>query len=210
MGTGGPSRFSMPHHSADIRVIHPEFGLKAFTQLMMNTGGTGAVCDPRVKAPVKDVVQLNSPCRLSSAYEIWSTQQMVRNSSGREVYRSFATPAVFDPVTVLNPSNPTERVYAWDSRLTAVKTYPADNWSDHRGCDRENYAQPGVWNNRNGQTVYYTDPTGNPVAPSHPYALRQEISASQSTGAPATTDGLVQFKMRRDYCERKSGLGLKN
>ena len=30
-------------------LVHPEFGLKAFTQLMMNTGGTGAVCDPRVQ-----------------------------------------------------------------------------------------------------------------------------------------------------------------
>ena len=210
MGTGGPSRFSMPHHSADIRLIHPEFGLKAFTQLMMDTGGVGAVCDPRVQAPVKDVVQVNSPCALTSAYEIWSTQQSVRNGSGREVYRSFATPAVFDPVTVLNPSNPTERVYAWDARMTAVKVYKTDNWTTFRGCDRENYAQPGVWNNRQGQTVYYTDPSGNPVSASHPYALRQEISTSDSTGAPATTDGLHQFKMRRSYCQHGNRLGLKN
>ena len=61
MGTGGPKRFNMPHHSAEIRLIHPEFGLKAFTQLMMNTGGIGAVCDPRKPGPVKDVMQLNSP-----------------------------------------------------------------------------------------------------------------------------------------------------
>ena len=70
MGTGGPKRFNMPHHSAEIRLIHPEFGLKAFTQLMMNTGGVGAVCDPRKQAPVKDVMQLNSPCKLNSGYEI--------------------------------------------------------------------------------------------------------------------------------------------
>ena len=38
---------SSPGPSAEIRVIHPEFGLKAFTQLMMDTGGVGAVCDPR-------------------------------------------------------------------------------------------------------------------------------------------------------------------
>ena len=70
MGTGGPKRFNMPHHSAEIRLIHPEFGLKAFTQLMMNTGGVGAVCDPRKPAPVKDVMQLSSPCKLNSGYEI--------------------------------------------------------------------------------------------------------------------------------------------
>ena len=46
MGTGGPKRFNMPHHSAEIRIMHPDFGLKAFTQLMMNTGDIGAVCDP--------------------------------------------------------------------------------------------------------------------------------------------------------------------
>ena len=100
MGTGGPKRFAMRHHSAEIRLIHPEFGLKAFTQLMMDTGGTATVCDPRVNPPTKDVVQLNSPCRLASAYEIWGTSQSVR-SGGREVYRSFATPAVFDPITHL-------------------------------------------------------------------------------------------------------------
>ena len=61
MGTGGPRRFNMQHHSADIRLIHPEFGLKAFTQLMMDTGGVGAVCDPRGRG-VKDVMQVNSPC----------------------------------------------------------------------------------------------------------------------------------------------------
>ena len=63
MGTGGPRRFVTRHHSADIRLIHPEFGLKAFTQLMMDTGGVGAVCDPRTGGPVKDVMQVNSPCR---------------------------------------------------------------------------------------------------------------------------------------------------
>jgi hypothetical protein len=29
-------------------------------------------------------------------------------------------------------------------------------------------------------------------------------------GAPATTDGLHQFKMRRNYCQQRSQLGLKN
>ena len=132
MGTGGPKRFNMPHHSAEIRLIHPEFGLKAFTQLMMDTGGVGAVCDPREQAPVKDVMQLNSPCRLNSGYEIWSTQASVMGN-GREVYRAFATPAVFDPITVFNPANPTEVVYAWDARVSAIKNFPNDDWSGNRG-----------------------------------------------------------------------------
>ena len=210
MGTGGPKRFSMPMHSAEIRVVHPEFGLKAFTQLMMDTGGVGAVCDPRVQAPVKDVMQLNSPCKLNSGYEIWSTMQIVRNSAGREVYRSFATPAVFDPITMFNPANPTEVVYAWDPRVSAIKNFPSDNWSGNRGCDRESYAQPGYWYNAAGQTTYYTDALGQPVAQTDPKALKQEISKSNSVGSPATTDGLIQFKMRRGFCQNASRLGLKN
>jgi hypothetical protein len=209
MGTGGPRRFNMPHHSAEIRLVHPEFGLKAFTQLMMNTGGVGAVCDPRVQAPVKDVIQLNSPCKLNSGYEIWSTQASVM-ANGREVYRSFATPAVFDPISIFNPANPTELVYAWDARVAAIKTFPDDDWSGNRGCDRESYAQPGYWYNGNGQTVYYTDAMGQPLAASDPLALRQEISASNSVGSPATTDGLFQFKMRKGFCQQRSKLGLKN
>jgi hypothetical protein len=141
----------MQHHSAEIRLIHPEFGLKAFTQLMMDTGGTATVCDPRVNAPTKDVVQLNSPCALTSAYEIWGTVQVVRYQ-GQTVYRSFATPAVFDPITVKNPSNPTELVYAWDPRMASSKVHNTD-WSTFRGCQRESYAQPGYWQNTGGSNA---------------------------------------------------------
>ncbi len=208
MGTGGPKRFSMPHHSADIRVVHPEFGLAAFTQLMMDTGGTGAVCDPRSPAPVKDVIQLQSPCKLGSAYEIWSTTQSVMYQ-GRAVYTAFATPAVFDPITVLNPANPTELVYVWDPRVSAIKLF-TDDWSGFRGCDRESYAQPGYWRNAGGPTTFYTDAMGRQVAPGDPHALVQQIAAVDSIGAPATQDGLVQFKMRKSYCQQRAKLGLKN
>lgn len=208
MGTGGPRRFTQRFHSAMIRLIHPEFGLKAFTQLMMDTGDTATVCDPRVQAPTKDVMQLNSPCLLDSGYEIWSTQQKVM-FQGREVYRSFATPAVFDPITVKNPANVGELVYAWDPRMAASKRFNND-WSGNRGCDRESYAQPGYWYNGNGLTQYWTDAMGNEVAPGTPGALLQEISRSESVGAPATNDGLKQFKDRVNFCQQRSLLGLKN
>ena len=155
MGTGGPKRFSMPHHSADIRLIHPDFGLKAFTQLMMDTGGVGAVCDPRTKAPIKDVMQVDSPCRLQSPYEIWTTQQSVFADSGHEVYRAFATPAVFDPITVFNRDNPTDVIFAWEPRMFASRAFPDNDWSGNRGCDRESYAQPGYWYNGGGAEVLH-------------------------------------------------------
>jgi len=208
MGSGGARRFTMPHHSAEIRLIHPEFGLAAFTQVMMDTGGTGAVCEPRSPSPVKDVVQLGSPCLIDSAYEIWSTTQSVRYQ-GRVVYTAFASPAVFDPITVLNPANPSEVVYAWDARVAAIRSF-TDDWSVFRGCDRESYAQPGYWYNRQGPTTFYTDAMGQELPASDPRALVQRISASDSVGAPATDDGLGQFKMRRSYCQHRALLGLKN
>jgi len=207
MGTGGPKRFANRFHSADIKLIHPEFGLKAFTNLMMDTGGVGAVCDPRVSAPVKDVVNLQSPCMLGSFYEIWSTIGIVR-FQGREIYRAFATPAVFDPITVFNPANPTELVYAWDPRVESIMQFPNNSRDRFRGCDRESYAQPGYWYNNTGRTEFYTDAMGNEVLPTDSMAIKQVISLSQSVGSPATNDGLAAFKMRKNYCG--TGLGWKN
>lgn len=209
MGTGGPRRFNTPHHSAEIRLVHPEFGLLAFTQLMMDTGGVGAVCDPRTKGPTKDVMQLHSPCLLNSPYEIWQTEGTVRHGD-REVYRAFATPAVFDPITVFDPKNPTALVYAWSDGMTASMRFPESDWSGHRGCDRESYAQPGYWQNADGEERYFTDAMGDEVAPDDPRALEQVISRSSSVGAPATRDGLAAFKIRRNYCGLRDQLGLKN
>jgi hypothetical protein len=210
MGTGGPRRFVTQHHSAEIRLVHPEFGLKAFTQLMMDTGGVGAVCDPRVSGTVKDVMQIDSPCQVLSGYEIWTTQQSVRADGGGEVYRAFATPAVFDPITVFDRRNPNDVVYAWEPRMFASRAFPDNDWSGHRGCDRESYAQPGYWYNGGGGEDYYTDAMGEPVDLHDWRALHQVISASSSVRAPATLDGLAAFKIRRDYCGQIDKLGLKN
>ena len=210
MGTGGPRRFVTQHHSAEIRLVHPEFGLKAFTQLMMDTGGVGAVCDPRVGGAVKDVMQIDSPCQVQSGYEIWTTQQSVRADGGAEVYRAFATPAVFDPITVLDRKNPTEVIYAWEPRMFASRAQAENDWSNNRGCDRESYAQPGYWYNSGGGEDYYTDAMGEPIDMNDWRALHQVISGSSSIRAPATRDGLAAFKIRRNYCGEIDKLGLKN
>jgi uncharacterized repeat protein (TIGR03803 family) len=207
MSTGDAARFTTRFHAADIRLIHPDLGLKAFTQLMMNTGGLGVVCDPGLSAPVKAVVTLQSPCGPGAFYEFWSTARDVMYQ-GRRVYRALAMPAVFDPITVYNPANPGETVYAWDSRLNSLASPNSDRTS-FRGCDRESYVLPGYWSNRDtGRTVFYTDAFGNEVLASDPAALRQEISASESIDAPATDDGLTAFRMRVDSCS--PGLGWRN
>src|SRR5436190_196816 len=147
-------------------------------RLMMDTGiNTGTVCDPRNPAPTKDVISLGSPCTLNSPYEIWGTTQTVQYQ-GRVVYRSFATPATFDPVTVLNPADPTEKVYAWDPRVAAIKNFPTDDWSFFRGCQRESYAQPGYWYNQTALTQFWTDAMGNQLPPDDRLAISQTISRS--------------------------------
>ena len=187
MGTGGPKRFTMQMHSAEIRLIDPDLGLKAFTQVMMNAGGTGRVCDPRVQGATKDVIALDfsQVCggrKLGSRYQIWRTEGTVRAPGGEE-YHPFANPAVFDPITVLNPASPSELVYAWDPRVTPIRGVPTHDWSTGRGCDRESYAQPGYWYNAGGPTTYYTDAMGQSMAASNPLALVQVISGAQQASA---------------------------
>lgn len=221
MGTGGPARFTQPHHSADVFVKVPNGGFSAHTQLMMRTGGFAGVCDPRVGIN-KDGLVLGT-CKVNSTYEIWTTDASVLDGGGREVYRAFATPAVFDPITGFNPANPTEVVYATtanglaaDPRINALLNFPNNSRTHFKGCDRENYAQPGYWYNRGGQTRYWTNAMGMPVAASDPTALSQDISAHNSPfnpGIPATNDGLMAFKMRTNYCgttAARNALGLKN
>ena len=61
------------------------------------------------------------------------------------------------------------------------------------------------------QTVLLHRPDGA-TGGVQPSAMRcgRRSRPAESIGAPATTDGLHQFKMRRDYCEQRSRLGLKN
>lgn len=45
---------------------------------------------------------------------------------------------------------------------------------------------------------------------SDPQALVKQIAAVDSIGAPATRDGLMQFKMRKNDCMQRARLGPKN
>lgn len=207
MGTGGPKRFTVQFHSNNIAYRYKTGTPYAATSLMLDTGSVSDVCDPRSPAPTKDGITLQNRCKLNSAYEIWGTFQTIKSGS-REIYRVFATPAVFDPITVFNRDNPLEVVYAWDPRVAAIKMFN-DDWSDFRGCIRENYAQVGYFYNAGGPTTYYTDPMGNVVSDSTPGAIRQVVSASDSVGLKSTEDNIA-FKKRTSYCQNSNNLGLKN
>jgi hypothetical protein len=214
-GSGGPARFTQPLHSLETRQIH-EQGPYAFVKGLFQTGGTDNVCDQRHGSPVKDVMSLQNRCKILSPYEIWLMEFVVRGPGG-PVYEAFATPAVFDPITVLDVLNPTAVVYAWDPRMALVKAF-GDDWSNFHGCNRETYAQMGNWANAGGQNEYWTDPLGNPVVPGAANGVHQYLSTIDAVGAVsyggstlvAGGAGPVAFKLAVDYCTNLAKLGLKN
>lgn len=209
MGTGGPKRFTVQHHSNDIRYWNQATGF-VHIQLLNNTGGVSDVCDPRqgdFEGSSKDGFMIPSRCKIGSGYEIWITRHTIRDSSGRTIYTGQVTPAVFDPITVFDINNPTNLVYAWSDAYKPYRAFPNDDWSYFRGCNRESYAQVGNFYNTGGPTTIWTNPEGNQTSSSAPNALKQQIAAIDLVGHKSTADN-ESFKIRRSYCA--SSLGLKN
>lgn len=218
MGTGGPRRGATRFHSNDLRYWNVDSGF-VHTRLMMDTGGVDNVCDPRGGEPVKDMFTLPNRCKVNSGYEIWTTSQYIHLADGRALGRPRAVPAVFDPITVFNPANPSEVIYAWDDRFKPYRNFPNDDWTINRGCVRESYAQVANWWNAGGPTQVYTDSMGHETSQANPLAILQTIPAKEivdhrsSTVRPGETAGNQAFKLRKDYCgtpAQKAKLGLKN
>lgn len=194
MGTGRAGRFALAHHSESLSENQGAY--KVAFHLMADTGGVAAVCDPRAPAPTKDELMLGAPCKVDSPYAIWSMKAKVQQG-GRVLLDQLITPAVFDPITVFNPANPTETVYAWDPRMAAGKNHP-DDWSDHRGCSRESYSiLPKVETQGQTTDVYQTDVMGTVVA-GGPITVYLPRGLS---GVPPNSSDIEQFKLRVDYCD---------
>jgi hypothetical protein len=216
-GSGSPARGFIRFHSAVVRLFHPEFPtMRVSTQLMMDTGvlGDGA-CDPRTPAPARDIPRLdwntiNPQCANNlDMYEIWNGMNgIVRNAAGVNVYQSFSIPAVRDPITVINPANPTEVVYAWDLRVMALLKFK-NSQTHFRGCSREFYNQFGYARNAGGLPQYTTDPFGFVVAADHPAALVQDVPVAQQLGLPVNSNGSGAWKDDQRVCG-PTPLGLKN
>ena len=210
MGTGGPKRFDMRHHSAEIRLVHPEFGLKAFTQLMMNTGGTARCAIRACRRGQGRDRSSTPPCRLNGRATRSGDRRSRSGTRGREVYRSFATPAVFDPITVLNPANPTELVYIWDPRVAASAVPWRRLARQPRLRPRELRAAGLLVQRRRGATTYYTDAMGQPMASANPLALLQVISAAQQHRRAGHDRRPGRLQDPPQLLPAASSLGLKN
>lgn len=217
MGTGGVLRYTMPHHSAIVDIVMPT-GQYIHVQGLFDTHGVGSICerdrnnnDTNFSNDIGRTVMTlpGTGCEVTSPYEIWSGDLLIRKPNGQEVLKAFVTMAVFDTITTMDPADKTRLIYTTDAFASRLNEAPF--MGGFHGCDRENYHTAPYWYNANGPTVYFTDAFGNSLAEGAPGALRQEVSAHSQIGIGMATrsDGtLNQFKERTDYCG--AGLGLKN
>ncbi len=212
MGTGGIKRFTTAHHSAMVDVVMPT-GQTLHLQGMFDTNLAGSICqrdaslgdgDPSNDIGRTVVTVTDGSCPLGALYEIWQGRFDVQRPDGSVAVTSFANMAVFDPITVLDQSEPTKQIYTKDAFASRAGEAPFT--PPFNGCNRETYHGSGYWYNRFGPTVYFTDAFGKPGGP-----IRQEVSQHEQIGIDmsARRDGnLNQFKLRQDYCA--AGLGLLN
>lgn len=215
MGTGGVGRFTQSHHSVTGWQVHIPSGAYEINQLMVNFGTPDVVCDPRNGPLTRDFIAINtSRCKISSPYEIWVGSANIREGT-QQLFTKFATPAVFDPITVHNLQNSSEVVYAWDPRVLASRAFSSPSWMDFRGCNREAYAQPGYYSLA-GDFMKWTDSFGN-VVPQSLNALQQwfgsPIVTSNLRGSTPTgneKEGNHAFKKPRANCSLSGSLKLLN
>lgn len=195
MGTGGPARFDTRFHSAMLDVVFPDGGPSIHLQGMADTGQVGSICDDR-QTHTRIVVTLpGTGCQISNTYEIWTSVLGVHNGSPNgDPVTAILTPAVFDPITLMDPRNHTLRLFTSAS-------FPGEFF----GCKRETYYGPIYWRNAGGPTTYQTDAYGV-VTPGGP--LTQRVSAHSVIG-PNLSQDQGQFKQYGPF-HCGPGLGLGN
>jgi hypothetical protein len=193
MGTGGPKRFDTEFHSLQYDMVAPD-GHFVHVAGMADTGVVGSICDRNASAPNRTVMTLpGSGCATDSLYEIWGINLQI--GSRLSVLVSVA---VFDPITIMDPSD--------HSRLVYTADVPEFQQFGHAfySCSREAYHGPIYWRNAGGSKTYHTDPYGN-ISSTGEFV--QTFSAVNDIGIPMSNDQ-TQFKKRSNHCA--SGLSLHN
>ena len=156
---------------------------------MSDTGNMGSICqrnrnlrddDPSNNIGRTVVFDKGSGCDLGSLYEVWAFSFGI----GERV-RVLASAAVFDPITVFNPNNPSEQKFTKDVYETTGLE-----------CSREAYHGPVYWYNRNGDEEYKTDAYGNMAEDG---VFTQRVSRHSNIGIPMTSDQTL-FKQVDNYC----------
>jgi hypothetical protein len=146
-GTGGAARFTTRFHSLDFHVVTAN-GQRMDVAGMADTGNVGTICsNPREGRTV-----MGFGCKLDSAYEIWENKLNIVNK-GNSVAMAITSTAVFDPITVMNPSDLTKAIPVWDPQADSQIFKFNDSRDGYRGCERESYTGPLMWFNANGAQV---------------------------------------------------------
>lgn len=203
MGTAAVGRFTNRFHTFMFDLV-ASTGHRVSVQGMADTQMGGSICqrdrlnsdnDPSNDIGRTFVTVPSSGCDLGSLYEIW---QFSFNAGNKATV--IASVAAFDPITALDPANPTRLVYTAD-------VYP--QFGSARGCNREAYHGPVYWYNRFGPTEFFTDVMGVEGGPHG--RVKQVVSKHTDIGIPMSrrSDGTqTLFKFHRPNCA--SGIGLKN
>ncbi|MBP7999309.1 MAG: hypothetical protein KA314_25635 [Chloroflexi bacterium] len=211
MGTSGTMRFHMPFHSIHYtaRACDGSWSMDVMGMAFFGDA-TGSICDnPRQGGRDFATIGCLSAGHPESAYEIWSgVFQIIHPNdpySGLFQSRAFIalTPAVFDPVTALNPADTHQVVYTADI-VYPGQYNPLSAQSPFRGCRMEAYQGPVSINNAGRPQTYVTDVYGNVLPnanPGDPGTLTQTISAVRvdGTASNASANG-AQFKKVFDQC----------
>lgn len=183
MGTGGPNRFVTRFHSLEYDFVARDgSGHEVHVMGMADTGGVGSICaSPREG---KTVMVLPGLCGTTSPYEIWAVKLNVGGKTS--VNASFAA---FDPITIMDPANPT--------RLLAMGDY-YPQYGAGLGCKREAYSGPVYYSNSSGPTSFRTNAFGQ-LDPNGP--ITQYVSLHNDLGVMMTTDRTqTQAKLGSNSC----------
>lgn len=207
MGTSGTARFTLPHHSVHYSAAACDGSWALDVQGMVDFPGIGSICGPRAGRDFATVGCVQEE-QSSTAYEIWTGNFQVMypgEFTGLFQARAYIqlSPAVFDPVLAVDPTDLTKVVYTANLVFPGVYD-PLAYSSPFRGCKMEAYQGPVSINNRNRPTIYVTDVFGNVLLdalPGDPGTLIQTISAVRvnGTASNASANG-SQFKQLFDMC----------
>jgi len=205
MGTGRVRRYLVRHHSLMFDLVAPS-GHRVSVQGMADTGLVGSICERDRSLsdndPSNDIGRTvmtlpGTGCHdknPGALYEIWAFR--LRLADRVEL---IASTAAFDPITTMNPANPSELHYT---------EQVFEGFSGLRGCYREAYHGPVYWYNRNGPEIFYTDAFGRPGGP-----IQQRVSRHNDIGIDMSQRHPNEFQnlfkqIPTNYCA--PGLGLNN
>lgn len=211
-GTGGANRFTESHHYLQVDVVGPS-GHTLHVGGMAETGEAMSIFERDAGDPhglSRVVMLVPDPSRPTppSAYEIWLMRLTIRKADGSPAAIVTCSPAVFDPITIMDPANLTIAPLFSD-------WYQGGTWPEQpHGALREVYHGPYEWRNpgsKDGrQRIYYeTDPFGAAWV-SGPKVV-QVVSAHALVGVIASGGATPNPNQWIENCDyRAAGLGLRN